>query len=73
MKKTNKLNNQITINLSDDYKQLIDAIAEYNKRKPAELVRLLLEPVLIDEYAKIMRAIHPSNSTPAEIAQYKKI
>ena len=64
----NKLQNQFTINFDDDYKTLINKIAEYYQRKPAELLRLLLIPVLHNEYSKIMADQYPTNKT-----EFKKL
>lgn len=51
-----KLSNQITVNLDDAMRSQVEKIAEYYQRKPAELLRLLLTPVIIDTYAKIQLA-----------------
>lgn len=72
MKKANKNNNAITINVSDDVRAEIDAIAEYYQRKPAELLRLLLVPVIVKEYADIMIKKHPENDAQASPAIFKK-
>lgn len=58
-----KLNNQFTLNLDDEYKQLVIKLAEYYQRKPAELLRLLIQPLLCDEYAKVMQLIHVDNKS----------
>lgn len=57
----NKLNNQYTVNFNDEYRELIEKLASIYQRKPAELLRLLLIPVLHDEYSKIMIIDHPEN------------
>lgn len=59
-----KLKNQITINLNDESAQLVQALANHCQRKPAELVRLLLVPVLFDEWAKVQTIEHPENRQP---------
>ena len=59
-----KLKNQITLNLDDDAAELVQVLAEHYQRKPAELVRLLLVPVLVDQFAKIQRQEHPENAQP---------
>ena len=51
-----KLDKNITIHIGSNLKNEIDIIAAYYQRKPAELVRLLLTPVIINEYAKIQLA-----------------
>ena len=72
MKTAQKNNNAITINVSDELKQEINAIAEYEQRKPAELLRILLTPVVIREYAKIMQLIHHENDEPMAQAIFKQ-
>ena len=66
-----KNNNAITINVSDDLKNEIMIIASYYQRKPAELLRLLLKPVICNEYAKIMQQQHPENNAPLVEAIFK--
>ncbi|MBR1984579.1 MAG: hypothetical protein IKA31_02460 [Clostridia bacterium] len=70
--KNTKLNNQYTINVNDDIKELIEKIASYYQRKPADLLRLLLVPVIINEYAKIQKIAHPENSDAMTIAIFKQ-
>lgn len=67
-----KNNNSITINVNDDLKNEIDYIARYYQRKPAELLRLLLTPVIINEYAKIMLLKHDENRQPMTKAIFKQ-
>lgn len=57
----NKLNNQYTINIDDDIKNIIEKTAAYYNRKPSELLRLLLIPCILDEYAKININSYPEN------------
>ena len=56
-----KLQNQFTVNTDTETAELINRIAEHYQRKPAELLRLLLLPVLLDEWAKIQTVEHPEN------------
>ena len=67
-----KNNNAITINVNDDIKKEIEILASYYQRKPADLLRLLLVPVIINEYAKIQRIAHPENSDAMIIATFKQ-
>lgn len=64
MKITNKLNKQITINFDEATYKQIDIIAQHYQRKPAELLRLLLIPILINQYVTIQRATHLENTQP---------
>ena len=67
-----KLNNSITINVNDETRAEIEKIAEFYQRKPAELLRMLLVPVLTRQYAIIQRAAHPENMQPLEPAIFKE-
>ena len=66
-----KNNNAITINVNDDIKKEIEMLASYYQRKPADLLRLLLTPVIINEYAKIQKIAHPENSDAMTEAIFK--
>lgn len=48
-----KLNNNFTIHLIDETAAKIEELAEYYKRKPCELLRLLLVPVISSEWEKM--------------------
>ena len=72
MKTENKNKNAFTINLNDDYKSLINILASYYERKAADLLRVLLQPVLINEYAKIQAATHKENIQQLNKAIFKK-
>lgn len=72
MKESNKLQNQFCVNVDDATAQQILKIAEYYQRKPAELLRLLLAPVLRNEWATIQRAEHPENADPLTVARFHK-
>lgn len=73
IKMDQKNNNAITINVNDDLKNEIDYIARYYQRKPAELLRLLLTPVIINEYAKIQKTLHTVNNEPMKEATFNDI
>lgn len=64
-------NNAITINVNDDIKSEITKISKYYQRKPAELLRLLLIPVITREYAKMMAQEYPQNNEPMTEAIFK--
>ena len=66
-----KLNNQYTINFDDDVSDLIKKLSQAYQRKPAELLRMLLKPVLINEYAKIQAIQHAENKKPWQAAIFK--
>lgn len=69
--KNTKLNNQYTINVDDDIKELIEKIASYYNRKPCELLRMLVIPQLHNEYAKMMRISHTENTEPLKQATFR--
>lgn len=70
MRTTEKLKNQYCINLDDATAQQVEKIAEYYQRKPAELLRLLLAPVLRNEWAAIQREQHPENQLAPVVARF---
>lgn len=72
MKTENKNKNAFTINLNDDYKSMIEKLSAYHERKIADLLRILLQPVLINEYAKIQQCIYKENNQPLKQAIFKK-
>lgn len=63
-----KLNNQYTINFDEDYKKLIDTLADAYQRKPAELLRLLLIPILHDKYINLLK----DNKALLQAASFEK-
>lgn len=67
----NKLNNSFTINTDDATAKQIELIASYYQRKPAELLRLLLLPSILNEYAKIQEQQHPENTPQFKKALFK--
>lgn len=73
MKKAQKNNNSFTINLNDDLKNELLKVAETYQRKPAELLRLLVAPVIINEYAKIQQRIYKENAQPLQEATFKQL
>lgn len=71
METAKKLKNQYCINLDDATAQQVEQIAEYYQRKPAELLRLLLAPVLRNEWATIQREQHPENKQAPTLARFR--
>lgn len=65
-----KLLNSYCINFDDDYKKMIDILAETYQRKPAELLRLLLIPVLHDKYINLIS--DSNNNAEMNQAIFKK-
>ena len=68
--KTEKNNNAITINVTDDIKREIEIIAAAYQRKPAELLRLLLIPCITKEYAKLMKLQYSENQEAPTVATF---
>lgn len=67
-----KLKHQITVNLDDDGAQLVQALAKYYNRKPAELVRLLITPALRSEWVEVQKIEHPENRQPWKVAKFEQ-
>ena len=72
MKTTNeKLTNCYSVNLDEDSAQMIEAIAREQQRKPRELLRLLLKPIIKAEWIKLQTEQHPENQQAPTVAQFK--
>ena len=63
-----KRTQKITVNLTFEEWELIQAISEHNERKPSEQARLLLLRECGREWAKIQSQEHPTNNEP-----YKRV
>lgn len=72
MKTSAKLKYAITINLDEALYNEVKIIADYYQRRSADLLRLLLKPIIINEYAKIQRATHSENRQPMTEARFTK-
>ena len=71
-----KLKNQFTINLDDDAAQALQYIARIQQRKPAELLRLLAEPIIYKELAKVCNlggSCEVAHFTPSLFDQLPKL
>lgn len=72
MKTTDKkLDNIYTINVDENTAKMIEKIAEHEERKPRELLRLLLKPILTQKWCEIQREEHPQNQEPIYKAIFK--
>ena len=67
-----KLDNSYTINFDEDYSKLIEELAQAYQRKPRELLRLLLVPILHDKYMELKQLQNKETPTPWSKAFYKK-
>ena len=65
-----KLTKQFTINTDSETAAQIEKIAAYYQRKPAELLRLLLAPILRQEWATMQRETHPENQAAPTLARF---
>ena len=70
MKQAEKLTRQYCINVDENTARMVEIIAEHYQRKGGELLRLLLAPILRDEWAKIQRQEHQENQEPPTIARF---
>ena len=68
---TEKLANCYSVNLDEESAQMIEAIAREQQRKPRELLRLLLKPIIKAEWIKLQRQEHPENNNAPTVAQFK--
>ena len=56
-----KLTNQFTINLDDQTAETLRALARETQRKPAELLRLLVVPVIRSRWLEWNKENHPQS------------
>ena len=68
---TEKLTNCYSVNLDEESAQMIEAIAREQQRKPRELLRLLLKPIIKAEWIKLQTEQHPENNNAPTVAQFK--
>ena len=66
-----KNRNPYTVNLDDETAQRLEYIANARDRKPRELLRLLLAPVILAEFVKQQQEEHPENKQAPEVAKLK--
>ena len=57
-----KLKNQFTINTTDETANEIKTLANAQRRKPAELLRLILEDTIHDLFIKLQIETHKDES-----------
>ena len=67
-----KLNNAYTINFDEDYTKIIEELAQAYQRKPRELLRLLLVPILHDKYAELISLGKPQETNSWVKPLFKK-
>ena len=71
-KNEEKLQKQYCVHLDDASACQLEKLARYYHRNASELLRLLVLPVLINEYAKIMTTEHKDNAQKIQPAIFKK-
>ena len=65
-----KLKNQFTINLDDDTADTLEALARELQRKPRELLRLLVAPVIRKEWQRVNAEKFPENKEEPKPARF---
>ena len=65
-----KLQNQFTINLDDDTADTLEALARELQRKPRELLRLLVTPIIRKEWERVNREKYPENKEEPKPARF---
>lgn len=66
-----KHNKIFTINLDEETSEKLKALAKLEQRKVAELLRILLNPVIDNEWIKKQKELFPENNQPPQIAHFK--
>lgn len=72
MKKTNKLTQQYCLHFDEATAREIETLAQHHQRNASEYLRLLLLPIIINEYALLMKKQYSENNTPPEKAIFKQ-
>ncbi len=67
-----KNNNAVTINLNDEYKNIIDKLATFYQRKTADYLRVILQPLLLNEYAKMQLLTGEAKNDGLQAAIFKQ-
>ena len=67
-----KLRNCYSVNLDDDTAARLEYIAKRQQRKPRELLRILLNPIVLEEFIKEQNKEHPENQQTPQPAQIKR-
>lgn len=65
-----KLNNSYSINLDDDTADTLEALARELQRKPRELLRLLVAPIIRKEWERVNREKYPENQQAPQVAHF---
>ena len=65
-----KLKNSYSINLDDDTAETLEALARELQRKPRELLRLLVAPVIRKEWERVNREKYQENQTAPTVAHF---
>ena len=55
-----KLTSNFTINTDEEIAQMIQELAQDKQRKPCEMLRLLLIPVIVEEWEKLQARKQPT-------------
>ena len=67
-----KLKNSYSINLDDETADTLEALARELQRKPRELLRLLIAPIIRQEWEKLNRERYPENKQAPQVAHFTK-
>ena len=65
-----KLINCYSVNLDDDTAGTLEALARELQRKPRELLRLLVAPMIRKEWERVNREKYPENQTAPTVAHW---
>lgn len=57
-----KLTSNFTINTDEQIAQMIQELAQDKQRKPCEMLRLLLIPVIVEEWEKLQAKKHQTST-----------
>ena len=60
-----------TINLDKETAQMLERLAQHRQRKTRELLRLILEPVILEQFLALQCELFPENNEPIKPAFFK--
>lgn len=72
MKTTEKKMRNFCVRVDEPTAQQIQTLADYYQRTASDLLRLLLAPVLRQQWAEMEREQHKENQEPPTLARFKR-
>lgn len=71
-KPAERMTESYTVNLDQETAQTLEALARAKQRKPRELLRLLVAPLIRQEWERLQVETYEENRQPLTVAHYEK-